>query len=139
MIDADLVTRKMNLIAADFKALDSYRSLGLEAYLAEPVNEVIVERYLERIIGRMIDINYHIVTEMGQPPPKDYFDSFLQMGKLGALPVVFSRAIAQTSGLRNRIVHQYNELDEGKVYEALQQALEDIPRYMEHVQQFIQT
>ena len=39
-------------------------------YLASATDEVLAERYLERIIGRMIDINYHVLTESGQPPPR---------------------------------------------------------------------
>lgn len=139
MIDPVLVTRKINLILADLKPASPYGELTPEAYLSDPLNEVVVERYLERIIGRIIDINYHMVTESGNPPPKDYFESFLAMGRLGVLPVDFSRSMARTAGLRNRLVHEYNELDPGKVYEALKEALQDIPRYIEQVQHYLDT
>jgi hypothetical protein len=36
----------------------------VEQHVASPTDEIVVERYL----GRMIDINYHLVTEAGQPP-----------------------------------------------------------------------
>ena len=72
MIDSVLITRKISLIAADLKALVPYAELSLQAYLKEPVNEVAVERYLERVIGRMIDINYHIVTELGHHLPRTF-------------------------------------------------------------------
>ncbi len=74
MIDPVLVTRKISLIAGDLRAAEPLARLSLEEYLRDPINEVAVERYLERLIGRMIDINYHVVTEMGHPPPKDYFE-----------------------------------------------------------------
>lgn len=138
MIDRDLVTRKINLVAKDLIAVGLYGRMTLENYLAEPVNEVAAERYLERMIGRLIDINYHIVTEMGHPPPKDYYDSFIEVARLGVFPQEFGRSIAQSAGLRNRIVHEYDEIDASKVYEALQQALKDIPRYIEHVHRFVQ-
>ena len=77
MIDPILITRKINLIAKDLGALKPYGQMTLDAYLSDPINEVIAERYRERIIGRMIDINYHVVTELGHPPPKDYFESFI--------------------------------------------------------------
>jgi hypothetical protein len=28
------------------------------------------------MIGRMIDINYHLITEAGHAPPRDYDESF---------------------------------------------------------------
>jgi hypothetical protein len=58
MIDAELVTRKMVLITADLRALEPLARRPLEDYVASPTDEVLVERYLERIIGRMIDINF---------------------------------------------------------------------------------
>jgi len=76
MIDNTLVTRKITLILKDLSALTDLSRQSREAYLANPINEVLAERYLERMIGRMIDINYHLITESGQPPPKDYHESF---------------------------------------------------------------
>jgi uncharacterized protein YutE (UPF0331/DUF86 family) len=83
MIDPELVTRKMVLISADLKAIEALAQRPLEDYMASATDEVLVERYLERIIGRMIDINYHLVTEAGQPPPRDYFESFTQLARVG--------------------------------------------------------
>ncbi len=138
MIDPVLITRKINLIVRDVNALTAYGQLSLEEYLSDPVTEVAAERYLERIIGRLIDINFHIITELGHPPPKDYFDSFTTLGKLQVLPVEFSQKIASAAGLRNRIVHEYDELDEKKIHEALQEALQDIPLFIKHVNRFVQ-
>jgi len=138
MIDPVLITRKINLIAKDLKAMAPYGEMTLEAYLDDPVHELVVERYLERTIGRMIDINYHVVTALGEPPPRDYFDSFTALGKLGVLPAELARSIAQVAGLRNRIVHEYDEIDEVKVHDALPQALAEIPRYLAHVHRFVQ-
>ena len=59
MIDRALVTRKITLILKDLAALTDLSRQSREAYLANPINEVLAERYLERMIGLMIDINYH--------------------------------------------------------------------------------
>lgn len=139
MIDPVLVTRKINLIAKDLKAMTPYREMAIEMYVDDPVHELVVERYLERTVGRMIDINYHLVTALGEPPPRDYFDSFTALGKLGVLPAKLARTIVQAAGLRNRIVHEYDEIDAVKVHDALPQALEEIPRYLEHVHRFVQS
>lgn len=138
MIDRTLVTRKITLISKDLKALSPYASLSLEAYLKDPVREVAAERYLERIIGRIIDINYHLVTEMGHPPPKDYFESFIELGRLGILEPGFAKTLAGSAGLRNRIVHEYDEIDEQKVYEGLLMAVRDLPRYLKAIQTFVE-
>ena len=137
MIDRALVTRKITLILKDLAALTDLSRQSREAYLANPINEVLAERYLERMIGRMIDINYHLITESGHPPPKDYHESFQMLGTMGILQGEFSREIAFSAGLRNRIVHEYDEIDAAKVYEALQVAVQQLPTYLDHVNRFI--
>ena len=137
MIDRALVTRKITLILKDLAALTDLSRQSRETYLANPINEVLAERYLERMIGRMIDINYHLITESGHPPPKDYHESFQMLGTMGILQGEFSREIAFSAGLRNRIVHEYDEIDAAKVYEALQVAVQQLPTYLDHVNRFI--
>lgn len=65
MIDRELITRKISLILKDLQPLTDLAVHSVESYLATPINEVLAERYLERMIGRMIDINYHLITESG--------------------------------------------------------------------------
>ncbi len=138
MVDPELVTRKMTLIAPDLDALTRIARKGLEEYLASPTDEVLSERYLERIIGRMIDINYHLITELGSPPPRDYHASFTDLVPLGTLPAAFAARIATCAGLRNRIVHEYDELDPRQLHEALQGAVRDIPEYLALVNRFLE-
>lgn len=137
MIDKVLVTRKINLISKDFEALEPLANLSLEAYQTDTTNEVLAERYLERMIGRMIDINYHLITEEGNPPPPDYFQSFIELGKMKILPPEFAHRIAGCAGLRNRLVHEYDEIDARKVYEGLKAAVRDIPEYLNYVNEFV--
>ncbi len=69
---------------------------------------MIAERLLERIIGRMIDVNYHILTEHEGVPPKDFHESFTQLARVGVLPAELAHALAPAAGLRNRLAHEYN-------------------------------
>lgn len=139
MVDKTLIIRKITLISKDLKALEPLVHMELDKFLQDQVNEIIAERYLERIIGRMIDINYHIITELDNPPPRDYFESFIELGKLKILPPKLATAIAQAAGLRNRLVHEYNELDEEKIYQGLQEVARDVPRYLEHIYNFMRS
>jgi len=133
VIDPELVTRKTLLILRDLDALKPIAAKDLASYLATPLDEVVVERYLERIIGRMIDVNYHLLTESGHPPPSDYYASFVELAALGVLDRGFAERIAASAGLRNRLVHEYDELDPKRVYEALQATVRDVPDYLRRV------
>jgi uncharacterized protein YutE (UPF0331/DUF86 family) len=130
MIDPELIRRKITLILGDLKALAPLAQLSLEDYVTGELEQLAAERLLERIAGRMIDVNYHIVTESGEPPPRDYFTSFLEMGRLGVLPVDLARTIASAAGLRNRLVHEYDAIDPVRVHAALGTALTQVPAFL---------
>ncbi len=138
MIDRELVTRKLALIMGDLNELRAVAAKSREEYLASVRDELVAERLLERMIGRMIDVNYHLITATGQPPPRDYYESFIRLGTLQVLPADFARRMAGCAGLRNRIVHGYDDIEPDKVYEALQAAVKDIPDYLRYVHQYVE-
>lgn len=90
MIDRDLVIRKLVLIGTDLEALRARARKPIEEYLRSDYDELAAERLLERLIGRMIDVNYHLIVESGEVPPRDYHASFVTLGKLSILPVEFA-------------------------------------------------
>lgn len=136
-IDRDLVTRKLLLITGDLDPLGAIQEKGVDVYLGTTVDQSVVERRLERAVGRMIDVNYHLITASGHPPPADYHTSFLKLGEMGVLDVDFARRIARAAGLRNRLVHDYEDLDSRKVFEALGEALRDVPLYLARVNEYV--
>lgn len=138
MIDRELVTRKLALVMGDLNELRVLAAKSRDEYLASTRDELVAERLLERMIGRMIDINYHLITETGHPPPRDYYESFVRLGTLQILPADFARRMAACAGLRNRIVHEYDDIDPGKVYEAVQAAVKDIPEYLRYIHQYVE-
>ncbi|MDQ7849207.1 MAG: DUF86 domain-containing protein [Armatimonadota bacterium] len=136
-VDRDVVVRKITLIGEDLLRLRPLAELSPEEYLSRLESQLAAERLLERMIGRMLDVNYHIALETRGVAPRDFFDSFLKLAELQVLPPEFARRIAQAAGLRNRLAHEYNEIDPGKVHQAARAALADIPLYLEHVQRFL--
>jgi len=47
--------------------------------------------------------------------------------------VEFARRIAASAGRRNRIAHEYDEVDPQKLYDAVRQAVGDLPEYARRV------
>jgi uncharacterized protein YutE (UPF0331/DUF86 family) len=136
-VDPELVTRKLVLIAHDLEAIRGIHGAGPDAYLRSELAQAAAERHLERMIGRMVDVNYHLLTGSGHPPPSDYYGSFVQLGTAGILAPDFARRLAASAGLRNRIVHEYDELDQEKIFAALATALEHVPVYVRDVEQHL--
>jgi uncharacterized protein YutE (UPF0331/DUF86 family) len=138
VIDPELVRRKIALILDDLRRLAPLAATSLEDFLASPTDDLVAERLLERLIGRMIDINYHVVTESGHAPPRDYYLSFIEIGHLGVLPTDFARRLAASAGLRNRLVHEYDAIDRARVHEALSTAPDDVRAYLRYVETYLE-
>jgi len=138
VVDRDLVTRKIALILDDLRAVTPVAARPLDEYLASTTDEIVAERYLDRMIGRMIDVNYHVITDAGHAPPRDYYASFTQLAHLGILSAAFAVQLAACTGLRNRLVHEYDEIDPRRVYEGLQAAVRDIPEYLRRVHDYLE-
>lgn len=132
-IDKNIIIRKITLINKDLKSLEKLSKLSLKTYLSKSEYEAMAERYLERIIGRMIDINYHILLEAEKENPMDYYGSFIKMGKKKYLPSKLALVMANSAGLRNRLAHEYDEIDEKKVFEAIDSCLRDVPKYLKNI------
>lgn len=132
-LDEKLVSRKVSLINSDLKSLKELSKLSLKTYLSKAEYEALAERYLERIIGRMIDINYHILSEKEMEVPADFYHSFLALGRRGYLPPALAEAMANSAGLRNRLAHEYDEIDSKKVFEAIASCLSDVPKYLKNI------
>lgn len=138
MTDKELIVRKIALISRDLDELKAISGKTLSEFLNDKIERFAAERLLERMIGRMIDINFHVLTDAGQAPPPDYFQSFMNLGELGTLPVDFARQIAPCAGLRNRLVHEYDEIEPGKLFDGLQAAVRDVPVYLGHISTLIE-
>jgi len=132
-----IIIRKIKLIQNDLKDLRRIKKLTLQNYLRHPEYQVAAERYLERIIMRMIDINYHILTEIEKEMPDDYYQSFIEMGRCKYLSMKQAESMANSAGLRNRLTHEYDEIDQKIIYEAVGRCLKETPKYLKKITRII--
>lgn len=132
-LDKQLIHRKAKLIEEDLQKLVPYQKLGEENYGKNEPAQLAVERLMERIIGRLIDVNYHLLKEKFQTLPVDYFDSFIALSKKEIVPYDLARSVAKSVGLRNILAHEYDIIDPIKVYHAINDALKDVPQYLQAI------
>lgn len=69
------------------------------------------ERHLQLIVDTMIDINMHIIKRQTLRPSADLEGTFKVLGQNGVLDQAFAEKIAPVVGVRNRLVHRYEEID----------------------------
>lgn len=140
MLDPIFIRRKIKWIQEDLKHLEEFRDFTFEEMARDWTRWNALEWALAKIIGRAIDINQHLIAELGRKditPPKDYTESFLLLKIFNVLPEDFLNQIAKSAGFRNRIIHEYNEIDKNLVYNTVGEAIEQYAQYCNYILEFL--
>ena len=93
----------------------------------------IAERLLQLIVDSMIDINQHYIREQRLPTVEDYQSTFRVLGAHGILPDDFAEKLAPVVGLRNIVVHRYEQLDKDLFIKLLRKNSDDFSRYCNEI------
>jgi uncharacterized protein YutE (UPF0331/DUF86 family) len=92
---------------------------------------------LQIAIESCINIGNHIISSENFRSPKDYRDIFTVLSEQGIFPDDFAITLRQMTGLRNRLVHLYWEVDDELIYSYLQHNLGDFDLYVRYILDFI--
>lgn len=136
-VDVALVRRKPGRIAANIARLAAIEPLSLDAYRAGPLTAKATERLLQETIDAAVDVNLHLLRVQQAEAPPDYYESFIRPGELGVISVTLSRELAPAAGLRNRIVHEYDDVDDAIVLDAVARARRQFAQYIAQVEQYL--
>jgi uncharacterized protein YutE (UPF0331/DUF86 family) len=128
--DRSIARRKLLRIVTNLELLEEVRESGEPAYLASKYEKKAAERWLQELIEAAIDLNLHILSDLGARTPTDSYNSFIRLGEAGVIPPGLAEALAPVAGFRNRLVHDYEDLDDRRVWEAMVTAIELFPRYV---------
>ena len=84
MLDKEFIRRKIKLMHENLADLEEIGELTFEDLTKDNVRWNAAEHYLQKIITRAIDINQHILAELGTGKEKvrDYHDTFLGLSTL---------------------------------------------------------
>lgn len=138
MIDKEMIKEKIRMIQSDLLHLEDYKDLSFDEVAKDYATHKIVERIIEIVINEAIDINQHLIVELGKGElPFDYKESFLLLVDFKILPKNFAQKIAKSVGLRNILVHQYRKLDEKIFYYSIKDCLSQYTRYCRYILNYL--
>ncbi len=138
LVDPATIRPKLGLISEHLKILQEIKnSTAQSEYLEDRRQQLIVERLLHLIVEAAIDINNHVVVRIGQSPSEDYYGSFAKAARVGLISSELATQLAPSAGLRNRLVHDYDDLDNIIIYNSIEFALVNYAEYILQVQRYI--
>lgn len=121
--------------------LDDLRLLGpvdAERLDYDRLARRVVERCLSHLVDTAAAVNAHLVGAVFGHAPRDLADSFDQAAAAGVLDPDLAGRLRHSAGMRNVIVHSYDELDLSRVSAAVPLALADFGLYITAVARFVQ-
>ncbi len=133
-LEAAIIRRKLGRMIEALEHLRPIARYALQEYRERYYERKAAERLLQEAIEAALDINAHVIAESGRAVPEDYHAGFLKLAELGILPLELAQELAPAAGLRNRLVHGYDTIDDAKVLAAIGRTLELFPRYVHAVE-----
>lgn len=136
-LDAQLARRKLTTITRSLDLLAAIEGLSLAEYRADPFRQKGVERLLQEVVEAAVDTNLHLLRAAGASAPGDYYRSFLDAGRHGIVPATLAETLAPAAGLRNRLVHEYDVINDAIVLDAVGRARRDFAAYVTAIEQYL--
>lgn len=129
-LDRALVRRKLTAISRNLADLEPIAGLSLQEYMSDRLRRKAVERLLQEVVDAAVDVNLHMLRTLDVELPGDYYTSFIGMGRHGVLTLELAERLAPAAGLRNRLVHEYDDIDDAIVLSAVRVATQDLGEFV---------
>jgi len=127
----------LSKIAEYIEKLEPITEIAFDKYVSNYYTKHTAERLIELIVEEAVDINGLIITGAGEPPPKDYYTSFITMGKIKVLSDILIKKLAPTTGLRNRLAHEYEEIKDRIVYSNVKNFPDLYTQYIKEINNYL--
>lgn len=138
MFDPQIIRRKLIKLQEYLAELHELKDVPFTRYSTDFYVQRTAERLIQLIVECAVDINTYLLVEyVGIKPPKDYFTSFIEAGEARIIPGELARALAPSAGMRNVIVHEYEEIDDAVVHQSIRLTLDKYTEYVAAVFDFL--
>lgn len=126
----NVIRRKLINLSEYLEELEPFLNYSYDQYVSNYFVKRTGERLIQLIVENMVDINSIIVAEKNHVPPKDYYSSFEIVGELGVIPLEFAKELAPCTGMRNRLVHEYDKIQDRIVFDSIKDVIGLVNRYI---------
>ncbi len=133
----EIIVNKLIKMEEYISELEKYKPQTYKEYKNDQLKRYGIERLIQLVIDLALDVNNILIKQADKYPAKDYFSSFLELVDLGILPEEFAKDIAPSTGIRNRLVHEYEKVDDKVVYQNLDKLIKYYLEYIKYVNQNI--
>jgi len=135
---AHLIRQKLVNLTAYVNELSPYLDVSYQEHRERPGNRRIIERLAQVIVECAIDVNGMLLIGTGQPPAQSARQSFDAIHRLGIIDEHLLSRFRRYVGMRNRIVHDYDQLDSRTLFYSTRRLLDDARAYVVQVHGYLE-
>lgn len=136
MVDPARVRRLLESLEAHRGRLAELGRLPTDRYVEE---QRFAGRYLVQASAQIcIDVANHLISSEGWRVPRDFRDAFTVLEERRVLGEGLADRLRALTGLRNRLVHLYEEVDDALVHRAIRDGLGDLDAFARAVAGFVE-
>jgi uncharacterized protein YutE (UPF0331/DUF86 family) len=126
MVDRDVLTRRLLVLAECLRELERPAASDAAKLAADAVLRAAVERWLQVAIEACVDMASHVVADEGWTPPSTGREALLLLASHGRLPLDLAQRLGAAVGLRNILVHDYVTVDLAQLAATVRDDLGDL-------------
>jgi uncharacterized protein YutE (UPF0331/DUF86 family) len=137
MVDVAMILERLKKLAEYLEFLDAKKALSFAEYLKDRETQLAVERALQLAIQIVVDIATHILTTTSNKTPQDYSDAVVKLAEIGVIPAAYAGKIMAMPKFRNILVHEYIDINPQRVYENMQDHLNDFVLFARYINEWL--
>lgn len=126
----DVIAKKLVSMTTYLNDLLPHKNISFDEFMKKHYE---IERLLELLVMTASDIVFHLISSKGESIPASYKAAFLRAGELGLISSGLGKSLALGAGLRNILVHEYEEIDYNLVHQSIPTATRDFADFIKEL------
>ena len=131
--DPEIVERRLTDIRTCVERLEELGPFDAPALGDDWLVRSAAERLFVVLVEAAVKVNSHVAASALGRPPDDYRSSFAVAARAGALDPALAERLAPSAGLRNILVHGYDEVDTERLASGLADGVDLYPESVEQL------
>lgn len=127
---------KLNLIIERVADIEDWLPSDVSDFSSDKRNRLAIYKAFQELIEASFDVAAMVCKDL-KIVPKDDYTNLETLQNIRIIDERLNNALAESNGLRNRLVHRYNSLDDTLAYESIQTLLLDFKRFEEVIDKWL--
>ncbi|MBI2150561.1 MAG: DUF86 domain-containing protein [Acidobacteria bacterium] len=131
MVDSNVVLKRIGQIRKCVAQLESIRRThSKEQFLKNDLIKAAAERNIQIAVQSVLDICNHVVADRKLEVPDEEKHAVRILASHKIIPLALAKTLGGMAGVRNILVHEYLEVDHGRLYTIMSRNLGDFGKFI---------